>query len=542
MPLLFPIVLSAATAAGPEYCNGLDDDGDGAIDEGPVAAAPDNDGDGFGSDQELALFVDCAAVPAGSAADAGDCDDGDDHVKPGAEEQCDAVDDDCDGAFDQGACDGEVETEDASAWMFVLDRVTWVQARDRCESQGPQWHLATPSRFSEQDGLETHADPYDTEFWIGLSDRYYEGYWVWVDGSEPDFQHWSAGEPNNGGEYYEGEDCVLLRRSGDWDDRQCWMDEAFACERSCVERDWHYDSDGDGLGDPDAWDDECERLPGTVANALDCDDGDPDQPGVWYEDRDGDGYGGDAMVSCPGPGLVPTGGDCADRDSDVNPGAADDRTDGVDQNCDGVDGLPIDSDGDGLWDEVEVEVHGTDPNDPDTDADGLGDGDEVANGVDPLDPDTDGDGLLDGVEGLVDHDGDGLIDPLDDDDDGDGLPTALEGTADIDGDGLPNYLDTDSDGDSAADASEGLAWAYDAGGDGPLVAPPPRMGCPGPLGWLAWALAVPALRPRRPGDLRAAVLIGPTDLRCPRTTPRSAAPRRPGGTARRRGRGAPARS
>jgi hypothetical protein len=47
-----------------------------------------------------------------------------------------------------------------------------------------------------------------------------------------------------------------------------------------------------------------------------------------------------------------------------------------------------DSDGDGLSDGAEVNVHGTDPHDPDTDGDGLGDGDEVTSfGTDPLDGD-----------------------------------------------------------------------------------------------------------------------------------------------------------
>jgi subtilisin family serine protease len=56
----------------------------------------------------------------------------------------------------------------------------------------------------------------------------------------------------------------------------------------------------------------------------------------------------------------------------------------------------MDSDGDGLSDFDEVNVHGTDPNDPDSDGDGLSDFDEVnVHGTDPNDPDSDGDGLSD---------------------------------------------------------------------------------------------------------------------------------------------------
>lgn len=58
----------------------------------------------------------------------------------------------------------------------------------------------------------------------------------------------------------------------------------------------------------------------------------------------------------------------------------------------------LDSDGDGLSDEVE-RMLGTDPFNPDTDNDGLTDYEEVCiYGTDPLNPDTDGDGYLDGEE------------------------------------------------------------------------------------------------------------------------------------------------
>ena len=57
----------------------------------------------------------------------------------------------------------------------------------------------------------------------------------------------------------------------------------------------------------------------------------------------------------------------------------------------------VDTDGDGLSDEVEIFVLGTSPTDWDTDDDGLTDY-EVVFGLDPLNPDTDGDGVGDGQE------------------------------------------------------------------------------------------------------------------------------------------------
>ena len=76
-----------------------------------------------------------------------------------------------------------------------------------------------------------------------------------------------------------------------------------------------------------------------------------------------------------------------------------------------------DSDGDGLFDGVEVKQLGTDPLRPDTDEDGLSDGEEVKRwGTDPLKPDTDGDGILDKEE--VERN----LDPLESDTDHDGTP------------------------------------------------------------------------------------------------------------------------
>ena len=75
---------------------------------------------------------------------------------------------------------------------------------------------------------------------------------------------------------------------------------------------------------------------------LDCDDegcsGSPDCADTGdtatdpNEDRDGDGYS-------------PNAGDCDDANAQVHPGATDAATDGVDQNCDGVDGPDADGDG-----------------------------------------------------------------------------------------------------------------------------------------------------------------------------------------------------
>ncbi len=81
-----------------------------------------------------------------------------------------------------------------------------------------------------------------------------------------------------------------------------------------------------------------------------------------------------------------------------------------------------DTDGDGLNDFQEIFVYRTDPNKPDTDGDGLYDGEEVNKyHTDPLSWDSDGDGLSDGYEVNISH-----TNPLNHDTDGDGIWDKLD--------------------------------------------------------------------------------------------------------------------
>ena len=124
----------------------------------------------------------------------------------------------------------------------------------------------------------------------------------------------------------------------------------------------------------------------------------------------------------------------------------------------------IDSDNDGIPDNIEL---GSDPTNPvDTDNDGI---------PDYRDIDSDNDGIPDNIElgsnptNPVDTDGDGVADYRDVDSDGDGLGDGAEAgvvpanPVDTDGDGIPNYRDVDSDGDAIPDVTEG---AGDSDGDG----------------------------------------------------------------------------
>jgi hypothetical protein len=82
-----------------EACNEVDDDCDGAIDEGVGGVYyVDEDGDGYGAPEP----VEACEPPDDTVDNGADCDDADADAHPGAEERGNGADDDCDGEVDEG--------------------------------------------------------------------------------------------------------------------------------------------------------------------------------------------------------------------------------------------------------------------------------------------------------------------------------------------------------------------------------------------------------------------------------------------------------
>ncbi|MCB9793567.1 MAG: FG-GAP repeat protein [Alphaproteobacteria bacterium] len=128
--------------------------------------------------------------------------------------------------------------------------------------------------------------------------------------------------------------------------------------------DWYPDADADGYGDAAGLVSACAAPEGHVAQAEDCDDGDPEvRPGAeegcdgvdedcdgrvdeavdgaptWYEDGDGDGYGyaQTTVEACEAPsGYVADRWDCDDGDGRVHPNADEVCGDLTDNDCDGL--------------------------------------------------------------------------------------------------------------------------------------------------------------------------------------------------------------
>ena len=525
--------LAAVNPAAVESCNDIDDDCDGLLDDidpdviDPLPWFADDDGDGFG---DASIGVLACDVPLGFVSNDTDCDDADFKVNPAAAEECDGLDNNCDGLVD----DADPGVIDPTAWYDDVDGDAFGAG------------VATVACLAPAGFVDNDADCDDLDFYVN-----------------PAAAEFCDGIDN---------DC-----NGGIDD-------------GVVDATWYADVDSDGFGDPTVSVLDCSQPSGYVANPLDCDDTsalfapgqpeicngldddcdgridaqDPDLTGglVFYDDVDGDGFGdlGAPVIGCtPPPGAVPDSTDCDDANAAVNPLATEVAGNLVDEDCDGVIGCFADVDMDGFGDVMVIPDDGdgtclaadgeginssdcddgnaainplaveicdgqdntcdglVDNDGVDTDGDTIGDMCDICPGGDDR-VDTDADGLPDdcdncplvpnagqfdtdfdgsgnicdlcaGSDDRLDADADGVPDGCDIcpgyddnlDDDGDLVPNGCDDCGgdptDSDGDGYPDVCDVcpgfnddvDTDGDSVpngCDACEGFDDALDADGEG----------------------------------------------------------------------------
>ncbi len=364
-----------------EICDELDNDCDSIVDENaqPADWYPDGDNDGFG-DADATPESACTA-PAGKVADDSDCDDGKAGVNPAADELCSTpYDDDCDGATNEN------NAVDVATWYADTDSDTFGN------SGASQKACTKPTGFV---GNSTDCDDGDTNVFPGATevcdsidndcdnqiddaDSGITGQPTWYRDNDGD----TFGNPTNTtlactlptGFLADNTDCDDTKSAVNPDaDEQCstaydddcdgQVNEASAADATV----WYADSDNDNHGSSTsgtivqctqpvahyALDDDCDDADPTIyAGATEiCDlkDNDCDSsideganPGEWYLDGDGDGYGDMADVtpqtSCGQPaGRVANNTDCDDSKSNTHPNASE-ICDGFDNDCDG----PID--------------------------------------------------------------------------------------------------------------------------------------------------------------------------------------------------------
>lgn len=200
---------------------------------------PDADGDGVGVDDQatsadVVYLCDCVGSWATRA---GDCDDTDPTIFPGAREACSGFDEDCDGLIDEHGADGELAVfPDSDGDGYGTD----AGGLHSCE---------IPEGYADDHGDCDDSDP-------TVSPGAVE---VWYDGLDQD----CAGDDDHDAD---GDGARALASGGtDCDDTDPAVQEA--------EGGW-WDLDGDGYGDPAAWDDSCTPAVTLADNEDDCDDAD----------------------------------------------------------------------------------------------------------------------------------------------------------------------------------------------------------------------------------------------------------------------------
>ena len=212
---VFVFVVDGWNNAASDYTITLEcnpDPGDDDDDDDDAVPLEDNDGDGWFTDE--------------------DCDDDNPAIHPDAYETCDAVDNDCQGGIDDGACSGCSQAEWGGHTYQFCDAygLSWEAAAAICASYG--YYLVTIDDLAENDFIELEAGGGD--WWIGFNDRGLssEGTFTWTGApSTTPFTNWLSGEPNNSG-LWPGEDCVEIAANigWQWNDLSCNVNQEWICE------------------------------------------------------------------------------------------------------------------------------------------------------------------------------------------------------------------------------------------------------------------------------------------------------------------------
>lgn len=301
--------MNPLVGGGAETCNGVDDNCNGRVDEEDAAGCVeyylDDDGDGVGVTGSSRCL--CSAEGRYSTRVFGDCDDTRVSVRPGANDSCNGVDDDCDGLTDPenaAGCQTWYKDSDSDgfggiATVRCLCGATGLWVTRTGGDCNDNFKYVSPAAVESCNGVDDNCDGQTDPSGVLGCTKYY---------ADRDHDGWgNALDPS----------CLCT---------------AFAPWTVTVAGDC---DDGNALTGPGG---------AETCNGLDDDcDGSIDEYGAagcvfYYLDSDRDGYGlaGSEVCTCSSEGIrdAIVGGDCDDSNFSMHPGAAE-VCNGVDDDCNG---------------------------------------------------------------------------------------------------------------------------------------------------------------------------------------------------------------